>query len=371
MKTSNPFITSGYAGPETFCERKRETAELLSALENGRNVTLIAPRRYGKTGLIRNAMNGLSKDFDQVYVDIYATECLSDFVKMFADAVVSALATPGGKLAATLGRFFGSLRPTMSPQPDGSVKWSFDLAETAVRSSLEGTFDFLASRKRPVVVAIDEFQQVRKYPEENVEALLRSRIQFLPDVRFVFAGSQLRLMSGTFVAPRGAFYNSTDILSLDVIGEAPYREFAERFFRAEGLPFSAEAFSALYRRFEGVTWYVQSVLNRVWQKGAGLRNEEDVDEAVAALVDNRNLVFHDLLRSQGEAARAVLRAVAAEGVTTAPTGRRFLLKHRLGAPSTVVGVLENLVDRELLYRTESGYVVYDRLFAIWLRRLLK
>lgn len=371
MKTYNPFITSGYAGPKTFCDRERETSELLLGLENGRNVTLIAPRRYGKTGLIRNVMNALPKEFDKVYVDIYATERLSDFVKTFADAVVSSLATPGGKFAATLGRFFGSLRPTMSPQPDGSVKWSFDLAETAVHSSLEGTFDFLASRRRPVVIAIDEFQQIRKYPEDNVEALLRARIQFLPNIRFVFAGSQLRLMSGMFVAPRGAFYNSTDILSLDVIGEEPYRQFAERFFKAEGLPFSGEAFAGLYRRFEGITWYVQSVLNRIWQKGAGFRNDEDVEEAIGSLVDNRDLVFHDLLRSQGVAARSVLRAVAADGIATAPTGRSFLLRHRLGAPSTIAGVLDNLVDRELLYRTERGYVVYDRLFAIWLRRLAK
>lgn len=47
--SANPFLTYGYAGPEYFCDRKRETADLLSALRNGRNVTLTAPRRMGKT----------------------------------------------------------------------------------------------------------------------------------------------------------------------------------------------------------------------------------------------------------------------------------------------------------------------------------
>lgn len=361
-------MTAGYDGPKTFCDRERETADLVSAIENGRNVTLIAPRRYGKTGLIRNVMRVLADRYDTVYIDIYATESLSDFARIFAERVVSSLETKREKVVSTLGRFFGSLRPTVSPQPDGSVKWSFDLAQPEAKASLEGTFEFLKSRKRPIMIAIDEFQQVRKYPEANTEALLRSYIQFLPDVHFVFAGSQLRLMSGMFVSPRGAFYNSTDIMSLDVIDRKKYRDFAGRFFAAEAMPFSKAAFDELYRRFDGITWYVQSVLNRVWQKGSGFRTRRDTDDAVKSLVDNRNLVFFDLFRSQSEASRALLKAVAAEGVVSAPTGKAFLSGHSLGAASTVSSAIENLVGRELLYKSENGYMVYDRLFGIWLRR---
>ena len=54
------------------------------------------------------------------------------------------------------------------------MKWSFDLAQPVGKASLEGAFPFLRDRKRPVVIAMDEFQQVRKYPEVNTEALLRS-----------------------------------------------------------------------------------------------------------------------------------------------------------------------------------------------------
>lgn len=369
VKRENPFPTTGYDGPETFCDRERETEELVSAMENGRNVTLIAPRRYGKTGLIRNMMQALPKRYDTVYLDIYATESLADFVRLFAESVVTSLETKKEKVVSVLGRFFGGLRPSVSPQADGSLKWSFDVAQPVVKASLEGAFSFLKSRERPVVIAIDEFQQVRKYPEGNAEALLRSYIQFLPNVRFVFAGSQLHLMSGMFVSPRGAFYNSTDIMTLDVIDRRKYRAFAERFFADEGMQFSKRAFDDLYARFDGITWYVQSVLNRIWQRGAGFRGKKDTEESVRWLVDNRNLVYFDLLRSQGEASRAVLRAVAEEGVVREPMGKAFLGRHSLGAASTVASVLENLIDRELLYRSGDGYVVYDRLFALWLKRL--
>lgn len=51
---TNPFLITGYQGPDYFCDREKETASLMSALKNGRNITLISPRRMGKTGLIKN-----------------------------------------------------------------------------------------------------------------------------------------------------------------------------------------------------------------------------------------------------------------------------------------------------------------------------
>ena len=54
IQPRNPFLVYGYASPRYFCDREAETQQILSALENERNLTLIAPRRMGKTGLIKN-----------------------------------------------------------------------------------------------------------------------------------------------------------------------------------------------------------------------------------------------------------------------------------------------------------------------------
>lgn len=60
-KLANPFIYQGYESPEYFCDREAETKTLISHLKNGRNVTLISPRRLGKTGLIKNTFYHLGK----------------------------------------------------------------------------------------------------------------------------------------------------------------------------------------------------------------------------------------------------------------------------------------------------------------------
>ena len=53
-KTKNPFVIEGYVSPDFFCDREKETSLLTRHLTNGCNVTLMAPRRLGKSGLVFN-----------------------------------------------------------------------------------------------------------------------------------------------------------------------------------------------------------------------------------------------------------------------------------------------------------------------------
>jgi len=368
MKTKNPFLTAGYAGDDTFCDRRAETARMLAAFENDRNLTLVAPRRYGKTGLIRHVLAHLPDDFTGIYLDIFPMEDLSAFSAAFAAAVVGALDSPVDKTLSALARFFKSCRPVVTPQEDGTPRFSFDIAPSAARASLDDAFAYLKAKKRRAVIAIDEFQQIASFPEQGVEALLRSRIQFVPWVRFVFAGSRHHVMSEMFGSAKRPFYQSTEILSLGPIPADEYEAFARRHFAVRRQSLDAAAFRALYDRFGGVTWYIQAVLNKIWESGRPLASAAQTDEAVDALVDGADLVFHDLFRSQNPASRHLLRAVAADGCVPAPTSGDFLARHGFKSHSTVRAALKDLLDNDLLYRSDAGIVVYDRLFALWLAR---
>ena len=340
---------------------------MVSALTNERNVTLMAPRRYGKTGLVHNVFNALPSDYATVYIDIYATRNLQDFTQMFANAVLGALDSVADKALAAVGRFFKAIRPTVTPDGNGGVTFSFSVDKAEAEATLNGVFDYLASKDRRVVVAIDEFQQVLEYPEGGAEALLRSRIQFLQNVGFIFAGSRHHIMGEMFMSPRRPFYQSTDIMSLGVIPCDTYRNFAEGFFREAGRDFSADAFAALYRRFDGVTWYVQSVLNRIWSDGGALSSEKEVSAAVRGLVEERALTFHDLLAAQTDVGRALLKAIASEGKVAEITSGAFLSRHGIVAPSSARSAMPNLTETDLVYRSDAGYMVYDYLFVEYLR----
>lgn len=368
MNLKNPFLIRGYCGSKYFCDREKETAELVSALLNERDVTLMSPRRYGKTGLIQNAFERLKGEVSTIYIDIFSTETLADFTRLFASAVVGALDSGPRKIMKAVGMFFTHCRPTVTPQETGLPKFSFDLTTETAEATLKDAFEYLKAQERRVVIALDEFQQILEYPERGTEALLRSQIQFLPNVHFIFAGSRRHLMRDMFMTPRHPFYQSSDVLNLDVIPSDAYASFAGRFFAQARRRFDPDVFALLYQRFGGVTWYVQMVLNRVWQSGRGLDAASAVAEAVDAIVSLREFEYSDLLRSQNDASRKLLRAVAAEGRVAEPLAGAFLQRHGLGSASTVRSALKVLLNHDLLYRDGKDYIVYERFFAEWLKR---
>lgn len=369
MKLNNPFVIRGYAGPEYFCDRELETKKLLSALRNERDVTLIAPRRYGKTGLIHHVLGKLPKDTTGIYLDIFSQTDLKTFTKALASSVIGVLDTKVETALTNVGRFFKSCRPTITPQDDGWPKFSFDVVDANAETTLAEIFAYLKSKDRRVVIAIDEFQQIAEFPEKGVEALLRSQIQLLPNVRFIFAGSRKHLMEEMFASPRRPFYQSTQILSLGEIDPVAYEAFARHFFEERGLPFESRSFQKIYRRFEGVTWYVQATLSRLWEMGNGLKDEKSVDEAVKTLVEDNQLVYSDLLRTQNEGSRMLLKAIAREGTATAVTAGAFVAKNGLRAASSAAFALEDLRKKELVYETPDGWIVYDRLFGEYLKSI--
>ena len=113
-RIANPFLVYGYEGPHYFCDREEETRKLVSALANGRNVTLAAPRRIGKTGLIHNVFNRVRNSEDNIiciYVDIFPTRCLADFVHLLGKAVFEAVQSHSERLFSKVTSFLSSCRP--------------------------------------------------------------------------------------------------------------------------------------------------------------------------------------------------------------------------------------------------------------------
>ena len=126
-------------------------------------------------------------------------------------------------------------------------------------------------------------------------------------------------------------------------------------------------FDRLYRRFDGITWYLQAILNRVWSDSSGLSSDEVVEASVNELIEEGSLSFHDLLNSQTSAAQSVLMAIAQEGVMAEPSSKAMIDKYGFPSGSTVRSVIADLLSRDLICKSDKGCSVYDKLFAQWLR----
>ena len=374
MKLLNPFPEYGYFGPEYFCDRKKETEQLIGALRNGSNVTLMAPRRIGKTGLIRHAfqqMKAENKNVQCFYVDIFPTKTFSQMVQLLANAVIGRLDTPSQAIKRKLNHFVTALRPTMTPDPlTGLPTFSFTVAPEQARETLTQIFEYMKESERQCYLAIDEFQQVTCYSELGVDALIRSIIQFIPNVHIVFSGSQQHLLAEMFMSPEHPFFNSSQIMTIGTIDRVNYRDFANSFFAEQNREISETAFDSLYDMVDGQTWYIQKMLNRLYRTPKGKLDAEDVQKAVNDIIGEQEINYQNSYNLMTENQANVLTAIAREGTVKTPTALDFVVRYRLPAPSSIKQALKSLQEKEFLfYDPARGYMVYDRFFGMWLKRL--
>ena len=369
MKPNNPFLISGYHSPEFFCDREQETAKILDALNNGRNVTLIAPRRMGKTGLIRHAFYHLKEQQPEIvtlYMDIFSTQSLGDFVRLFANTVLGKLDSASQKALSRISQFIRSCRPVFTfDEITGVPKVTIDVAPADEENTLKEIFDYLASSEKRCYIAIDEFQQITEYDEKGVEALLRSYIQFLPNVNFIFAGSRKHVMQEMFTSSKRPLYQSTQDVTIDAIDKEKYAQFAIENFTKHNTELPIDVFDAIYDKYNGHTWYMQALLNRLYGYNRNV-DSELVAYATEQIIAEYSYSYADLLRSYTAGNVKLLKAIAQEGCVKEVLAGDFIAKYKLRAASSVSSSLKKLLNNELVYLTDQGYIIYDRFMGEWL-----
>lgn len=369
----NPFLTSGYAGAEYFCDREHETKRLIQLLTNGNNVVLQSPRRIGKTGLLHHCFNQaeIKENYHTFIIDIYATKNLQDLIFEMGRSIVNALKSKGQKAIEKFLGVVSALRPSVSFDVMGNATWSLGVDKPVTAEfALDQIFDYISQSEMPCLIAIDEFQQITYYPEKNVEALLRTYIQHCNNANFVFAGSERHLLSEMFNSPARPFFASTSALILEQLPLDKYSEFVIRHFGNAGVDVSPDLVEKVYNRFEGITWYMQKVFNQLYmsmQNGEEC-TEEMIEESIKVIVDDNSSNYADLLYQLTARQKQLLIAINREGKASELTGSKFIRAYHLPAASTIQTALKSLLERQLITQRLGTYEVYDKFLSIWISK---
>lgn len=288
---NNPFVVYGYKGAEYFCDREKETKKMMTSLYNERNITLVAPRRMGKTGLIHHVFQQLEEQYTNVkcfYLDIFATKNLEQMVQLMASEIIGKLDTVSQSALRKVQEFFSSWRPTLTiDELTGIPTFSLDIRPNEGRESLKRIFEYMKQSGKRCYVAIDEFQQILNYPEDGVEALIRSYIQFLPNVYFVFSGSQQHMMEEMFLSANRPFFQSSLVMSLPCIEESKYLAFANHLLDLQKREMDKKTFSYIYSQADSVTWYVQAILHGIYEHQDAQIDKALVDEVIQELIEEQ------------------------------------------------------------------------------------
>ncbi|MBQ9231917.1 MAG: ATP-binding protein [Prevotella sp.] len=370
----NPFVVSGRIPEELFCDRKEEARQLQMAMENQLNVVLTSSRRMGKTSLVDYVFNKseINENHITISVDILHTTTFREFIYTLGTSVFKKVASRNEKMRRLFVTTLKSLSASFGYDPVQNTP-TFDIKLGDITNpdfTIEEIFSFLEQADKRCLVVIDEFQQISKYPEKNVEAILRSQIQKMQNANFIFAGSQRRLMEEMFFSSRRPFYQSAKAIKLEPIEMGIYTEFVLYHFHQANKDISTEAVQKVYQAFKGVTLYLQRIMKDAYAMTA---EGERCDVATTDMLTESFIMENDSrIREQlayiTEPQKELLYAIHDEQEVISITSASFTKKHHLKSPSATQSAALKLLDDDLITRIEKVYRLADPLMELWMDR---
>ena len=371
----NPFRYGAKVTGGSFYDRREIKASMLNVIDGCNNIVLYGPRRYGKSSLVAELINGLAEEgVICVYINMMDVASLSDFITGYS-RLVAAKTAPVTSTLKRLAGMFGRIRPVLGVGDDGKIEISLTFASSKpgvdeLREALELP-EVLRPKGKRMLIVIDEFQEVADLGlGSGFERVMRSVIENHSEISYVFLGSKTHMLKRMFAKPSRPFYRSAQSFSLSLPPADESRLFLIERFSSVRIKLSNVVAEKMTELAGNVPYYLQALGSWVF-RSVSERNgrevvESDVEDGYSRMYDAERDLCEGLFRQMPESQRLVVRALAAEptGVFTAD----YRARHFLPTLSTVSTAVRRLVDTSQIDSFDGVYRIIDPIFGYHLRR---
>ncbi len=371
---NNPYHFGSPADDLHFTDRQRELVKMRTLMLNGQNLILVAPRRYGKTSLIRQAVRRVRAAGGRTG-STSLIRCTDE--RDVAEALLRAtLEGPLGWLkgrATSVLQQIRSLRLAPQLQIDpasglvAGLSFSAYAQDTNWHDVIADVVRLLADAgegKHPVSMVMDEFQKAYEISPQIAD-LLKDLVDQLPTVSFVFAGSKRYLMDAMANdREHGALYNVGDKLYLEKIPEPDFTAYLVERARAGRKTLSPEVALAIYRAARGIPNDVQLVAFWAFASAGHEMDAASVRLAVRTAAADRAPEFEQIFGGLGLTQQRLLKVIARQ-----PTAHLSAtdVQRDLGVSHTNTAKAGQALQRaELIERDQDAWVIANGLLREWL-----
>lgn len=373
-KKGNPFVYGETVTGDNFADREDELGVLERDLKDGQTVFLISPRRYGKTSLILNLFRHLNaRDTVTVYVDLYRCASLSQFLNQYLTQILKASETGVDKITRFLKDLLPALRPKIVINQDGSINAEIGLspAEKNYAPFLTEVIDLpnrIASRrKKTVVIAWDEFQEIRNYNGESLEKAIRSVIQHHRNVGYLFAGSKRHVIKDMIFREDRAFYKSGKVMTLKQIPRPLFVKFINRKFAGSGYIVDPVVADEIITAAHECPYFIQYLCHEIWDtyQDSHKVEKKDVAATLKKIVAEESPVYMTIWNDLTLPQRRLLQAIATDegkGIFS----QDYLVRHDLGSASSVQTSAHLMTEKGILDRENGDFFIEDVFFKHWI-----
>jgi len=368
-QTINPFQYGKVVEEPYFIDREKELRDIKNTVEAGNNLILYAPRRYGKTSLIKKLLNAIDSPYC-AYIDLYRVNDMRSFIRLYSNIICKTQNKPIQDILKKVRNLLKSFTPSVSFDEQGNPTWSFQFKEQKDEvESLNEVLDLphnLITQNQRFYVIFDEFQEISSLNGEYFEKQLRSAIQFHTNVSYIFMGSKTHLMLEMFNSKNKALYKSGKLYSLGKIEISIMKEFLINRFKETSVTISDEVFDNLLLLTNNIPYYNQFLAAQLWDVCREFNHSEQdlLNLALQRVLENQNDYYVTLYENLTLYQRRVLEATIRDNKNI--FSKEYSVTHKLSTTSSTQRAIEALVGYGIIEKEDKSYQFSDPFFSKWL-----
>ncbi len=369
-----PFIYGRLAEKESFIDRVDDRRELKNFLRHGINVILVSPRRWGKSSLVKTAMDELAAEDSHTkvcFMDASKIHTEEEFYNAFASAVIQGVSSTVEQKLNDLVRFINRFTPsvTIASDPLNSIEVNLKMNPTqdSPEHILQLPEKIAEAKGVQVIVCIDEFQQLACLPTwKKMEALLRSEWQLQHRTTYCLYGSKMHMMKDIFHKASSPFFKFGQLMNLKRISKDYWVPYIMHNFERTGKSITQEQAETLCERVQYNSWYVQQYCFFLWSHTDTAVTQQTLDEQLQLVLDTNEDLFLTEMDSLTPTQIGMLKAVASGEKHL--NAKETVEKYGLGQPQSITRNKKVLVEKDLLEKRLSELLFVDPLFELWIKR---
>ena len=365
----NPFYYGNEVSGDDFCNRISELSELKKDVESGLNVLLYAPRRFGKTSLLKKLQHQLEASYAKViYFDFFSVSSNDEFVQKYFDVSAKAFESNSDKIL-NLFKNILKIRPSMTIKANQSGKLSYGLtfSRSEAASTLEDVLNipFLYAKKmnQKVVVIFDEFQEIEQFElEKKFRSIIQSHSR---DVSYIFCGSKKSIINAMFNDINRAFYKSVKRLHINEISLCDWILFANPKFKSNHKTISDKQIEYIFTITAGFPYYMQQLLFMVWDICEDKVTDEIIAQALKLMLEREydlySLIWTNLTPNQKKAIKYIINN----------NGYNLYANETMQeasfTASTLKSALEALIKKDVCDKQNDQFYLSDPFMKEWIK----
>lgn len=287
-----------------FIDRKKHLPLFKAYLDNNQHIMIKAPRRFGKTSLIKQIFD-YEKNYPYIYIDIRLNHSLESLSKQILDKAYEFVKIKNfvRQTTESLYSLIQSVK-TISIPDIGEISIDMIVKKSEPIElfihALDTVNKIAVEKGINIKLIFDEFQDITNLAEKHILEVLRSVAQHHENVTYIFLGSIESIMTEIFENKSSPFFHFANVIKLNGLDIEELFAYTKEQFDERNIQYDKEMLYKTIVFLQGHPEYSAKVLQTLYIN-ANLENKPiDKQSCIEALnfriIENR--VYMDELISK-------------------------------------------------------------------------